>query len=288
MESAGKLSDSPQSTLDELLDQILLDLKKDRLSLPVLPQVASGIYQGINDKDINAKELAKFVAVEPALSARILQVANSPLVRGNSKIDNLHYAITRMGNTLVHTIIVSFLVKQLFRSPNVVLHQILCDLWQHCCHVAAISHILAKNFTRLSAEEAMLAGLLHDIGKLPILSKATQNPTLAHNKPLLESIMEQLHGQLGKIILKTWNAGEQFIAVAVEHENLLRDSEKPDLVDVVLVANLHSHAGDHHYQGLDWSTIPAMQKLNIDVDRSMALLDAAKKDVILIKELLQG
>ena len=170
-------TDVPQSTnqlmnIDKFIAEIMRDLKDNRIELPTLPQVAIKISKTVENQNSCVKDIAKIVSKDPALCARIIQVANSPLVRGNNQIENVHSAITRMGSSMVKNIVTAFLVKQLFRTKHKILQHRMIDIWNHSAHVAAISHVLAKNFSTLKADDVMLAGLLHDIGKLPILAKA--------------------------------------------------------------------------------------------------------------------
>lgn len=280
--------DSNKMTVEKFTDLIIDDIEHDRLRLPVIPRVAAKIHKVIENPNASANDIAKVLSTDPSLSARILQVANSPLVRGENHIDNLQLAVSRMGNSMIQSTVTSFLVKQLFRSSNTTLQNILNQVWSHSAHVAAICHILARMFTHLKPDEAMLGGLIHDIGKLPILSKAERFPKLASNQELLVKIMKRLHCRLGKTILEAWNFNEHLIAAAADHETLNRDSEKLDIADVVLVANLHSLAGTPQFSAIDWTQIPALKKLDLDPEKSLAVLSEAQGEITQIRKLLEN
>jgi HD-like signal output (HDOD) protein len=175
----------------------------------------------------------------------------------------------------------------LFQSRFPALRERMRLLWSHSSHVAAISHVLAKRYTRLKPDEAMLAGLVHDIGKLPIIAKAENFPKLATNEPALDGIIERLHPPLGKAILETWHFVPALTAVAAEHENLARDSERIDYTDVVIVANLHSYLGkEHPHAKADWSQVPALNKLGLDAEASVLMMEEAREEIRAIRKLL--
>lgn len=274
--------------VEQLIADILADLKTNRLKLPTLPQVALKINDVIASPDATAKSVAKVISTDAALSARILQVANSPMVRSRaSPAENVHAAITRMGMSMVRNVVTSFMVNQLFHSKHDALKKRIATLWNHSARVAAISHVLANRFTKLKPDEAMLAGLIHDIGDLPLIAKAEGNAQLANNSEALDKLSEKLHAKLGKVIVQTWHFSPELVTVVAEHENLTRDSEQLDITDVVTVANLLSYAGkDHRLTRVDWTTVPAFQKLGISPEDSIATLEEARDEIAEIVKLL--
>lgn len=274
--------------VDQFIAELLHDLKTDQLELPVLPQVAVKVSKIVDDPGARAKDLAQVIGNDPALSARVIQVANSPLVRGTHEIENLQSALTRMGNTMVRNLVTTFMVKQLFRTENPQLQKRITNLWNHSAHVAAISHVLATHFSNLKTDEAMLAGILHDIGKLPILAKAKNLPHLESNEKPLDMILERLHPALGKAILSAWRFQTEIVVVATEHENVYRDSKVLDYSDIVIVANIHSHMGKSSNKAVDLNNVPALKKLNLDPEASIAVLEEAHNEIVEIQKLLAG
>jgi putative nucleotidyltransferase with HDIG domain len=191
-----------------------------------------------------------------------------------------------MGSSMVRNIITSFLVKQLFRSKNKSLQKRMGEIWNHSVHVAAISHVLATRFTKFKADEVMLAGLLHDIGKLPILAKAAKLTSMQENEKVLDMVLEKLHPTLGKTILQAWKFSDEIARVAAEHENIFHDSETLDFIDVVIVANLHSYIGKAQSRIIDWQNVPAMTKLKLDPEMSIGVLEEAQEEIMEIQKVL--
>jgi putative nucleotidyltransferase with HDIG domain len=275
--------------VDKLVGELLADLKANRITLPTLPQVALKINDAIDSPEATAKSVAKVVGTDVALSARLIQVANSPLVRGNAPAENIQAAVTRMGMRMVRDLVTAFLVRQLFHTKYQELRQRMSVLWNHSAHVAAISHVLASHFTNLRPEEAMLAGLVHDIGKLPIIAKAESMPGLIDKPEILDKLIDRLHTTIGKVITQSWRFSPELVEAVAEHENLERNSEKLDYADIVTVANLHSYAGkSHRLNQVRWSTVPAFKKLKLDPDTSVNVLEEAHDEIGEIQKLLSG
>jgi len=290
MSNAIKLTseESQSSTslnVDKFIASIMQDLRDNKLDLPTLPQLAVKINKVVGSNSANASEMAKMISADPALSVRLLKVANSPVYRGNRKIENLQMAITLMGTDSIRKIVTSFLLKGLFRSKDKALHQQMVQIWNHSAHVAAISFTLAKRSGVIDPEEAMLAGLLHDVGKLPIISKMRKVNLNDQNIQVLELVLQKLHQPLGKTILQTWHFAEQYVNVAAEHNNWSRNSEKLDLTDIVIVADLLSQIQDHEKSRVPLTEVPAMNKLDLDPQSSIEVMKSAHHEIQAIYKL---
>lgn len=276
-----------QTLIDQFVTSMLDDIKLNRVKLPILPEVAIRVRDAVNEQDSSAGKVAKIVGSDAALASRLLQVANSPLFRGASKIESVQNAIARLGVPQVRSLVTSLIMKQLYQTKSGILKKRMQQLWEHSTEVAAICHVLARKFTKLKPDEAMLAGLIHDIGVLPILVKAETVPELATNETALDEVINKLHAPIGRMILEAWKFPAELAAVAAQHEDLQYNSEKADYVDVVIVANLHSYIGSNHrHAGGNWSTIPAFAKLNLTPDQSIQALEEAKDAMAEMKALL--
>jgi len=268
--------------IDTFIAGLLGEIKNKRLDLPTLPDVAIRVGEIVDDPGSTAAQLAKAISIDTALSARLLQAANSPLFRGRNQIDNIKAAITRLGATQVRTLINSIVVEQVFQPKgSATTSAILKKQWLHSMLVAAISYVLAKRFTKLKPDIAMLAGLIHDIGALPVLTYSRNYPELAEDGEMLTSVTYRLHTQIGKLVLEGWNFPPELIAVASEHERYDRISDpSPDYVDIVMVANLHAYITQQHPSGeVDWTEIPAFKALGLTAEESMAALEEGRAEV---------
>lgn len=264
----------------QFLQELLNDLEHNKLVLPTLPEVALRVRDKVDDEDATISEISKVIATDAALSARIIQIANSPLMRASKEIDNLDMAVNRLGMKLIRDMVISMVMEQMFQATSDVTDRKLREIWEHSTNVAAISHALASAFTKLSPEQAMLAGLVHDIGALPILTKAEDFPELLENEAELSLIIRKLHPKIGKAILQTWNFPAELVKVAAEHEDLSRDSAQVDFVDIVTVANLQSYMGSNHpLAKQDLSDVPAFAKLGLCHDVNVIEMEETADDI---------
>ena len=277
---------------DKFIATLMDDVNKGHLELPTLPEVALKVRKLVDDPMVSADKIATLVGTDAALSARLLQVSNSVFFKGLNSVENVRTAVIRLGGVCVRNVVSSLVMQQLYQANQMgPIKKDLLNLWIRGAKVAAISQVLAKRFTKLNPDEAMLAGLIHDIGVLPILKRAVKFPELMADKVLLYRVIDKMHLEIGRMILEEWHFPAELVQVAAEHENLTRDpGPKPDYTDVVMVANLHSYMGqtNNKYSGADWNDIPAFDKLGLTPEQSILALSEAKSDIAEIQKLISG
>ncbi len=275
-----------------LFTEIYDDLINDRLVVPSMPEVALKIRHLIEDEDVPVPQLAKVLNIDPAISAKLIKSANGALYHGQPAVDTCARAISRLGLNTTKHLVISFVMRNLFceKIHTELLNQHARDLWFHSVEVAAISMALAHVTPGMDAEEALLAGLLHDIGELVILSYAENYPELIVDSETLDGVIKQLKAEIGAVMLREWQFPEAIIEAAYGAEEWTRDSgEKPDYCDVVLTAQLHSFFGTPKMEGIPGlEDIPAFSKLaggNLTPEISMKILDEAKEQIFETKQL---
>jgi len=246
-------------------EEVTTAISKDQLDLPTLPEVALNIRDAAEQDDISAAALSQVIGEDPGLAARVVKVANSPMYRGTREIETIQNAVSRLGIEYSSNLATGLAMQQMFQATSEIIDNKLRDVWSHATQVAAISSVLAKNFTRLKPDQAMLAGLTHNIGVLPVLSWAEENDNLLNNSLLLDEVIAEIHGDLGELILRSWDFPAELVQVPQHYLDFERTSEQADYVDVVQVANLQSFAGsDHPWAQMDWSTVQAFHQLGLD------------------------
>ncbi|MCK4743557.1 MAG: HDOD domain-containing protein [Sulfuriflexus sp.] len=251
--------------IEEFYTGLIEDISNNKLELPTLPEVALKVRETVEDDNVNARKVADVIGSDAALSARLIQVANSPMYRGSSPIEDIQMAVARMGFTVTRDLVVGLAMRQMFQATSDVTDIRLRLSWEHSTQVAGLTTMLCKHFTKLKPDQAMLAGLVHDIGVLPILVRAEEYPDLLENPALLDSLTRELHPRLGTLILDSWDFPQELVDVAAQHENLEYDSgDKIDYVDLVQVANIQAHQGNNHpLANVDVSKIPSCIKLGM-------------------------
>lgn len=250
-------------------ESILSDLANDRLTLPTLPEVAIKVRETVDDDNASISDVAQIIETDAALSARIIQVANSSLYRGLSPADTVQKAVMRMGLNTVKNLATSLVMKQLFQATHPVVDRYLRNAWKQSTDVAALSAMIAKHYTNLESGSALLAGLTHSIGLSPILVSAESDPELLNNSVALELLLKESAPIVGAGILRKWDFSEALVNVPIEHLNLDRQGTngKVDYADVVQVALLQAVAGsDHPLGAVDLNFVSALDRVGMRED----------------------
>lgn len=249
-----------QTVGDEIRDAI----NEERLVLPSMPEAALRIREAAEDEDASVMSIVSVVGADAAVAARIIKVANSPVFRGVKTIDNLQGAVSRMGIPYTCNLAMGVAMEQLFQATSEAVDERMRASWAHSTEVASLCHIYCQHFTKLKPDQATLAGLVHEIGKLPILVWADDNDW---DGAKIDYVVDRLHGKLGQTILASWDFPEEIQNVPLEYLDFSRQVEKPDYTDIVTVANLHAYFGTDHPLGkVDLHKVTAFERLGIDVD----------------------
>ncbi|MFW2374018.1 MAG: HDOD domain-containing protein [Gammaproteobacteria bacterium] len=262
---------------EQFYQKLCKAVQTDQLKLPSLPEVALKIRQAVESEEKSAQQIAEILTQDAALAVRLLQLANSPLYRARSKIDNLQMAITRLGTRVVRDLVITLAMKQIFQSSSVSLNQQFRELWSTSVEVAAICRMLASTQNTLEPEQALLAGLIHNIGALPILRLAEDDDELNDDSQALEEITLYIQSKVGKIILEFWDFPDNFIDVVKYWDQFDRQhSGAADYTDLVQVAILQSGHTRFAHTPNDWSQISAFHKLGLNTSVNVMELDDNK------------
>ncbi|QJD60543.1 HDOD domain-containing protein [Pseudomonas sp. gcc21] len=254
------MTDLAERVQTQLMDAI----DKDQLVLPTLPEVALRVREAAEDPDVSIQALVQEISNDAALSARLIKVVNSPLLRTRQEITDLSMAVNRMGITYTANLATGLAMAQMFQATSDVIDQKMRQVWARSLEVAGISHVLCRHYTRLKPDQATLGGLVHQIGVLPILSYAEEHDELLRDPASLELVIERLHPLLGDRILEAWDFPQPLRRIPSQHLDFQRDSAATDYADVIQVAMLQSLSGtDHPFTAMDWNSLPSFVKLGL-------------------------
>jgi len=275
---------------NKLLTDCYRHMQSDDLMLPTIPDVAFKIRRAINDDKSSTSSIARIVQIDPSITARLIQIANSPLYRGRKKIESCPEALTRLGLKTAQDIITAFAMKSVFNAKSHVIRQKMAELWAHSSYIASISAVFAHKIPGFDPDRAMLAGLIHDIGIVPILTYADNHPDiLANPKDLVETVKE-LRADIGVQIIRHWDFPEDFEEVVINSENWFRNNSNPaNYADIVMISQLHSFIGKVDIKKIPKiDALPAYKKLagHLDANDSINILDTAKDEIEHIRQML--
>lgn len=262
------------ASAQKLYAEIQEAIATDQLILPTLPEVALQIREKIELGDCSFVEIAELLGRDASLSANFLRIANSPLYRGIEEIIDLQTVVNRMGMVVVRDLVISLALKQIFMATTPVLDKQFRAAWSTSVGVAAISRMLAVMLKGLSAEQALLAGLIHNIGVLPVLVMLEKQDASAVSEEQLSSLLDQLQGPVGKMVLEAWEFPQHMLDVVQNSYKFDREHEgDKDYVDLIQVSLLQ---GGYASLQNGNANIPAFAKLNIDPEVNLIEIEENK------------
>ncbi|MCG8427612.1 MAG: HDOD domain-containing protein [Chromatiales bacterium] len=248
-----------------LVEQFHTDLDNDQLILPSLPDTAVRIGKALRDEITDASQIASIIQTDPVITAKMIKAANSAMYAGRSPVETCAAAVVRLGTDVTHNLVMAYAVGELFKCSSPMLTKLMKELWQHSVKVAAICYVLAKHDSRFFPEQALLIGLLHDIGVVAVLNYAQKFPEAANDQQAVVNATWRLRAQIGSLILQKWSFPTEFIITALEAEDWMRNnSPDPDYCDLVVIAQLHGYIGTkmaRNLPGID--EVPAHTKLSL-------------------------
>jgi putative nucleotidyltransferase with HDIG domain len=283
--------ETPPSKEFEFIEGLAKELSSKDLIFPTSLEATMRIRSALNTTDISTAKMARIVGTEPVLTAQLLKLANSAAIRvGGGQITELQTAITRLGLSMVRNVAISVGMRQLSQAQGKdLMPKEIGALWKHSIFVAATSYLLTRKLTKLNPDEAMLAGLMHDIGIFYILTRAQNYPALFADKEVLQDVIHQWHAEIGEAILESWEIPEGIQTAVKGHESFDRaHSAPPDLGDVVMVANIIAeHPQPDAPENIDWNSPPsAFLRLKMDAETCNAVMRESEEEIKLIVQAL--
>jgi len=223
------------------LQAIAADLARGKIAFPTFSQATIKIRTALDQPDIDADRLAQVISTEPLLAARLVQMANSVALNpgGGRPVGDVRNAILRVGMASVRSVAVAVAIEQLRAEPRSPAFQPFAEAaWRHSVEVAAVAHVLAKRLSRINPDEALFAGLVHDIGHFYLLSQARHYPELEQDPDQLAHVLAEWHPSIGRAVLHEFHLSEGVLEAVAEHENGRYRMPLRFLPDIVTLANL--------------------------------------------------
>jgi HD-like signal output (HDOD) protein len=292
MNTAAKTqSSSPVDTQAfAFVQSLAAELSKGKVELPSFPDIALRVRKVLSDENVSQDMVVRVVGSEPALAARLMQIGNSAALNFSGKpITELRSAISRMGFNMVRSAAIAFAMSQLKKQDALKgLEVPLEELWKRSAAVAAMSHAVARRYSKVNPDTALLAGLLHGIGQLYILTRSAQHPGLFANQAVYASIVRDWHSAIAKALLENWEMAEEVIEAVSNFEDLERLHSGPvDLTDVVTVGNLLAAFKDHPETiELNMHDVAACKRMQIDRASYEQLIDESEHEIDTLRQAL--
>ena len=268
----------------EFVERLSKELSNDNFDLPAFPETALMIQEAMKDPNVSIDSLSTMVLTEPMLAARLMRLANSAMMqRGTHEITDIKTAISRIGLNMVQTASVSLAANKVFKAPSgSLLKKHLTKARKHSVKVCTLAYILARKVDCSSDPDvAMLAGLLHAIGKFYILSRVDAYPKLLDNEEALESLMNEWHTGVGRAIVEHWGFSEQIVEAVDEHEVIDRAKfGQADTTDIIIVANLLAKPKNaDSTEEIELDGIPSLSRMKTDGDSLRNLIKDSEDEL---------
>lgn len=273
---------------NEMLVDLYEKIQSNQLNLPSMPDVAVRIRMLSENPDVGINEIAKVAQTDPYLAGRLIQAANSVAYRGSQSIGTVREAITRLGLKRSTTLALGIAMKTAFVSKSPTISNSLQKNWEISVEVSALAYIIAKHTGKIDPERALLAGLVHRIGAIPILGYAGQN---GWDEARAKQAMQRFTVMLGALLLKNWSFDEEIIhAVEICDQWDRNSDESVDLGDVIIAARVYANIRSPDPEDLpDIERVTAFSRLGLgtlESDRTLLILEEAADEIAGIREFL--
>jgi len=225
-----------------LLTILVEKIRNDSLVLPSLPEIALKIRKMADDPNVNLNQMADMISHDPALSARIMKIANSAFVGRGVHVNSLHQATTRIGLRYIKNVVTSMAMEQLFVSKTAFVKQQMDLVWSETLELTAIAltamqqHNAAFKNPVVNFDTMTLAGLVHNIGALPILTEAEKQLDIFGDETFIKDAIANISGKIGSTILRTWGFPNELIEVAEQWDVPSYQPAHPSYVDFIRIA----------------------------------------------------
>jgi len=232
--------------MQQSITEIFEYLATKDIQLPIFDRTAVQIQDELAKEDPDTRVIEGLIVKDQTLTSQVLKAANSSFYKGLSEVTTVRSAMVRLGSKEVANLVAMVAHRSYFKAQDPLLRRHMQQLWRHSVACAIGAKWLAETGRfDVPANEAFFAGLLHDVGKLFIitvlerLKKAKELGGLP-SEALIDEILTSLHGKHGYAIMRNWNLPERYCLIARDHHREDFDTENI-LLCIVRQANMACH-----------------------------------------------
>ncbi|HZO91370.1 MAG TPA: HDOD domain-containing protein [Chthonomonadaceae bacterium] len=215
------------------MDLKAIEVKLARATtLPILPNVASQLLRLTENPNANARDYERIISQDAAMAAKVLRTANSPYFGGHGQITTLQRALVQLGANTIRSICLTVAFQSALMNKPFSKRFRVVEFWKHSLAVASAAKVLAHIKRSPHAEEAFVAGLVHDIGKLALALFLPIEANRIYSLVELEKIsdyeaemqtLELTHQEIGLLAAERWSLPELYFAPISKHHTPLED-----------------------------------------------------------------
>ncbi len=274
------------------VEKLALEVSGKRLELPAFPDVVLQLRRALEDAEVGPDRLTRIVSADAGLAARIINMANSvAFSRGGKALSDLRKAVVRIGFQNVRSAALSFALQQMRMSGKVRhIRGFLEQLWKDSTLTAALAHEIASATRAVNPDEALLTGLLHNIGKVYILSRLEPGSPLMIKADVREQVLLDWNADVGRAIAENWGMPDNICqAIADQTQRDRQHISRADLTDVLIVAvaTASSYAQDNGACP-DPSLLRPFDKLGFAAEDWARVIEDSRYDIDALRSALGG
>jgi HD-like signal output (HDOD) protein len=264
------------------------DLLKGYVEVSSLPLIHIRLEEAINDPKKSMAEIAKIIREDPGLTARLLRIVNSAFYNFPSRVETITQAVTIVGTQQLSALALATSVMNMFRGiPKELVS--MDSFWRHSIGCGLAARVLATYRRESNPERFFVAGMLHDIGRLVMYTKISEQARSAilaakDGKVLLYEVERETlgftHAVVGGLLLQTWRLPASLEEVVMYHHNPGASTHYPMETAIIHVSDIIAHAmdlgssGEKYVPPLDpaaWESLgieaPLLSSIEDQVDR---------------------
>lgn len=282
----------PKTVTFEFVKGLAAELSTGQVELPSVPEVVVRLQRALSDENASNESVVKVLGAEPMLAAKLMNMANSAALNTSGRmITDLRSAVARVGFNIVRSAALSFAVEALRKAGE---YQSLVGpldgLWKNSVAIAALSHVIARRFSSLNGDTALLTGLMHNVGRIYILTRASKFPALMADPLTFNSISRDWHMNVARAVLENWRMPEEIVDAVGGYEDMDREMRGPvTLTDVLsLATRLERSRSAGDVTNADEHLLRSLQRLQLQPKDVHTVLDESAEEIAALKQALGG
>lgn len=266
-----------------LLEDIARELSGE-VNFPTCMDAALMVRNTLKDHGVGLDKVLLAVSMEPLIASKLLQLANSVTYNPSGKIiSDLATAVQRLGFDVVRTVSLAVAMDQMLKSRNLAGYQdIAHQVWAHSIQTAAIARVLARRLGRVNPDDAMMAGLVHDIGIFYLLYRASEYPEYMENRAAVLELIQGWHEGIGESLLHALGIPERICDAVRDHEHLRQVDTPCTVRDVLYFANLLG-GDDSQWRASEEIDDGSQAQRAADRERFQDLIAEAEEDIAAVR-----
>ncbi|MGH8167869.1 MAG: HDOD domain-containing protein [Woeseiaceae bacterium] len=210
---------TPHKVAYGFVERLAQDLEEGHFELPAFPEAVLRVQRALQSPYADTADIVSILSSDPGLAANVLRIANSAAFRpAAGEITDLRSAVSRLGFNMMRTVAVEFAMRQLRRGEgrSAAARDEIETIWRDSLKIASICYVLAKHYTAVNADQALLTGLLHGLGRLYVVMRAEDRTDVTAVE--IREIADHWQATIGTAILESWGLPEA-MQHAVEHQD---------------------------------------------------------------------